>query len=209
MSVHAKSSLTPLPFDAYEVKRVLAAHDVKIRGGSPSNPTSAILPTTRSNTRQATAAQEMRNNGFSMIEECLQKSPPASFTVQFEVCGIIPECNSVESMKLLCKKKNNGMPTFQFALHVKDASADMDILCLGKVAEELLGVTSQEILGNDNDDDQLLSGRQEKREQAMNTLKELRVSGSVCEGKLRSVVGKDGKLYFILNSLLCISSEDM
>ena len=134
-----------------------------------------------------------------MIEECLQKPPPASFTIQFEVVKTIPECNptTIESLKVLCARKNDGKSSFRFALNVKDSSSTMDVLCLGQVAEQVLGITAQEI----NDE------RQDKCEEAIKTLKELMLPGSVCEGKVKSIVGKDGKLYFILKSMFCITAE--
>ena len=195
LSVHAKSSLTPLPFDAYEVKELLTKHSTC---GQP-NPTSALLPTRSKNNRSEAVAQAMRNTGLSMIEECLQKPPPASFTIQFEVVKTIPECNptTIESLKVLCARKNDGKSSFRFALNVKDSSSTMDVLCLGQVAEQVLGITAQEI----NDE------RQDKCEEAIKTLKELMLPGSVCEGKVKSIVGKDGKLYFILKSMFCITAE--
>ena len=196
LSVHAKSSLTPLPFDAYEVKELLSKHSAS---AAQPNPTSALLPTRSNNNRSEAVAQAMRNTGLSMIEECLQKPPPASFTIQFEVVKTIPECNptTIESLKVLCARKNDGKSSFRFALNVKDSSSTMDVLCLGQVAEQVLGITAQEI----NDE------RQDKCEEAIKTLKELMLPGSVCEGKVKSIVGKDGKLYFILKSMFCITAE--
>lgn len=195
-SVHSKSSLTPLPFDAYEVKGLLKDHGSRIQRGVPPNPASAILP--RSRSTPDIVAQELRNNGLSMIKDCLQKPPPASFTTQFEVSNTIPACNlnSIDAIKVLCTKKRDGTASFRFALHIKDASAEMDVICIGKVAEDLLGIKPQDIIE-----------RSEKCEAANKTLKELMASGSTCEGKIRSVVGKDGKLWFILKSMFCITAE--
>mmetsp|Transcript_6513 Transcript_6513/g.11481 ORF Transcript_6513/g.11481 Transcript_6513/m.11481 type:complete len:243 (+) Transcript_6513:801-1529(+) len=222
ISVHIKSSLTPLPFDAYEIKGLLKGHATRIQRGVPPNPTSAILPATRSSSRPDVAvrrgvspnptsailpatsrpdvaAQEMRNSGLSIIEECLQKPAPATFTIQFEVSHTLPACNptSIDAIKALYTKKKDGTSSFRFALHIKDASSEVDVLCLGRVAEELLGITTQDVI----------SGKSEKCQGALGTLKELMSPGSICEGKIRSILGKDGKLYFILKSMFCITTE--
>jgi hypothetical protein len=188
LSVHAKSSMTPLPFDAYEVKRLLKRHHSCMRRGFPLNPTSAILP----------VRELVRNNGLSKIAECLQRPSPASYTVQFEVAHTIPVCNprSNEAIKQLCRKKKDGTSSFQFALHVKDLSAEIDIICRGKVADDILGVTAQDI-----------TERPDKCNEAMNALKELMSPGSICEGKIQSIVAKDGKIYFVLKSMFCIAVD--
>ena len=202
LSVHAKSSLTPLPFDAYEVKRLLIGHDSRVKSGAHPNPTSAILPSSLniSTSRPEVAAQQRRNSGLSTIEDCLRTAPPASFTLQFEVSCTIPECNptSIDAMKVLCTRKNEAC-SFRFAMRVKDSKKEMDILCLGQVAEQVLGVSAQDI----HDE------RQDKCHEAMNNLRELMSPGSVCEGKVWSIIGKDGKLYFILKSMFCITAEDV
>lgn len=200
LSVHAKSSLTPLPFDAYEVKRLLIGHDSRVKSGAQPNPTSAILPASSEEVVPEVAAQQMRNNGLSTIKDCLRTAPPASFSLQFEVSSTIPECNatSIDAMKVLCTRKNEAC-SFRFAMRVKDSKKEMDILCLGQVAEQVLGVSAQDI----HDE------RQDKCHEAMNNLRKLMSPGSVCEGKVRSIIGKDGKLYFILKSMFCITAEDV
>lgn len=245
-SVHSKSSLTPLPFDAYEVKVLLRAHDLRIRRGDPPNPASAILPTTTGSSsiritsrirpddivveQQQRCAKRLKDNnkntkgkgGLSKIEECLRTTPPATFTTQFEISHTIPACStaslSSDVIKSLCPQRrrgggdsNSGTPaSFRFALHAKDASSEMDVLCLGRVAEELLGIKARDI--NFEDDEADDEGRRRKRESeekcgaAMAALREITMPGSVCEGKIRSIVGKDGKLYFILKSIFCITN---
>merc|ERR1712127_783247 len=120
-------------------------------------------------------AQELRRSGLTMIEECLHKTTPASFTAQFEITHTIPACNptSIDAMKALCNRKRDGTTFFRFALHVKDASAEMDVLCIGKVAEDILGIAPQDIIQ-----------RSAKCEAANKTLVGLMTPGSICEGKL-------------------------
>lgn len=132
-----------------------------------------------------------------MIEECLQKNANGTFTVQFEVSHTIPACNptSVDTIQVLCTKKRDGTPSYRFALHIKDASSEMDVICIGQVAEELLGITARDI-----------TERPENCKAAAELLNDLMSPGSVCEGKIRSILGKDGKLYFILKSMFCITA---
>ena len=182
LSVHAKSSLTPLPFDAYEVKRLLKGHHASIRRGCPLNPTSAILP----------ARELIRSSELSNIAKCLEKP---SFTVQFEVAHTIPVCDTTsnDTIKLLCRKKIDGTPSFQFGLHVKDSSAEIDIICRGKVADDILGITAQDV-----------TERPDRCSEGMNALKELMSPGTICEGEIQSIVAKDGKVYFVLKSMFCM-----
>lgn len=196
LSVHVKSSLTPLPFDAYEVIGLLQAHDTRLQRGIPYNPTCAILPS-RSHGR-SNPVDEMRKNGITMIEECLRKPPPASFTLQFEVSHTIPALSdptSIDSLNTLCSKKKDGTSSFRFALHIKDASSEMDVLCLGQAAKNLLGIQVKDVLE-----------KSDKCQEAIATLSEITLPGSVCEGKVRSILGKDGKMYFIMTSMFCITA---
>jgi hypothetical protein len=185
LSVHAKSSMTPLPFDAYEVKRLLKGHNSCVRRGFPLNPKSAILP----------AREIMRNNVLSKIAECLQRPSPASFTVQFEVTHTIPPCNPISNDSItLCRKKKDGTSGIYFALHAKDLSAEMDIICRGDAAADVLGITAQDI-----------AERPDRSNEAINALKELMSHGSIYEGKIKKFSAKDGKIYFELMSMFCIS----
>jgi len=192
LSVHARSSLTPLPFDTYEVKRLLKGHHSCLRRGVPHNPRSALLPA-------RLITEQLRNNGFTTIAACLQRTTPALVTVQFEVINTIPVCDLScnDAMKVLCRTSKDGSPCFQFALHVKDASGEIDIMCMGKIADDILGITARDI-----------SEKPEACEKAVNALNELMLPGSICEGKIRSIVAKDGKIYFVLQSIVCIPADD-
>ena len=147
-------------------------------------------------------AQETRTNaGLSTLKECFSKPAPSAFTVQFEVSHMLPACNptSIDAMKVLYAKKKDGAASFRFAFHIRDASSELDVLCLGRVAEQLLGgITTQDVAGEAPD----------KCQVALGILKELVSPGSVCEGKIQSILGKDGKLYFILKSMFCITTSE-
>eukprot|EP00986_Skeletonema_menzelii_P006250 scaffold2358_cov222-Skeletonema_menzelii.AAC.4 len=196
LSVHVKSSLTPLPHDAYEVKMLLKGHDTRLKRGVPTNPTSAILPS-ESAPRPQFTSREAAISGFSMLEECLRKPAPATFTVQFEVSHTLPasDLNSINTLKAFCVKQKDGSDVFRFAMHIKDASAEVDVICHGKVAEDLLGMSAQDV-----------STSLAKCAQALDILKDVISPGSVCEGKIRSVMGKDKRVYFVLCSMFCITS---
>ena len=203
LSVHAKSSLTPLPFDAYEVRALLQDHDARVRRGDPTNPTSAILPASSgggSAGRAGAVREVLRNHGLSVIQDCHDKAPPATFKLQFEVSNTIPACDvsSAAALEGLCATKKDGAASFRFALRIKDASSEMDVLCLGKAAEKMIGVAARDVAEKDA----------EKCEVALGALKEMMLPGSVCEGNVRSTVGKDGKQYFLLESMLCIPPDD-
>ena len=158
-----------------------------MRRGCPPNPTSAILP----------ARELIRSSEHSNIAKCLEKP---SFTVQFEVAHTIPQCDpaSNDLIKKICRKKVDGTPSFQFGLHVKDSSAEIDIVCRGKVANGILGITAQDF-----------TERPDRCSEAMNALKELMSPGTICEGEIQRFVAKNGMVYFILKSMFCITEDSV
>ena len=74
----------------------------------------------------------------------------------------------------------------------RDTSSETDILCFGKVAEDILGITSIDVIER--------SGRCEG---AICKLQRIVSPGSRCRGTIRSCV-KNGKIYFFLKSISCI-----
>ena len=207
ISVHVKSYLVPLPFDTFEVKALLKSHDSLVRRRVPYNSSSAILPARSSNQARSNSMQNparlgvvqetiKNNGGYSTIKDCLQKPPPGTFEcVHFEVSNLISRASNTrdlttDSLHALCIKDKG----FRFAFHIKDQSSEMDVICHGEAAENLLGIKVQDVIDKSN-----------KCEEALATLKEI-LSGTICEGKISSKAGKDGKLYFILKSMFPISS---
>jgi len=185
LSIHAKSSLTPLPSTAYEVKELLRRHDSRLKRGDVPNPKSAILPF-----RSITGTiKDLRP-----ISECYY-SPHATFTIQFEVAQILPAFIPTSSNPLhnFCMKQKDGSSKLQFSLHVRDASSETDILCLGKVAEDILGITPRDILE-----------RSDRCESAICQLQHIVSPGSRCRGTIRSCV-KNGNTYFFMKSMSCIT----
>ena len=196
LTVLNKSSLTPLPHDAYEVKILLKEHDARVKRGVPTNPTSGILPSRSRRPKNNVPTPNQTHNQFTMLSECIKTAPPASFTVQFEISHTIPQCNpdSRDAMKVLCCKNRDRSAGFRFAFHIKDASGEMDVLCLGGAAETILGVTAQDVTTNET-----------VQKQALETLTQLMEPGVVFEGTVRSMLGKDNKVYYILKSMFCIT----
>ena len=107
LSIHAKSSLTLLPSNAYEVKELLNRHDSRVQIGDVPNPASAILPF-RSITD---TIKDLRP-----INQCYY-SPPATFTIQFEVAHILPAFipTSSNPLNTFCMKPKDGSSKLQFS----------------------------------------------------------------------------------------------
>jgi hypothetical protein len=185
ISIHVKSSLTPLPSNAYEVKELLRGHDSRVKRGDAPNPMSAILPG---------RSRKGEGGDLRTINECFY-NPPATFTVQFEVARILPAFipTSSDALRNFCLKQKDGSSKFQFSLHVRDASSETDILCLGKVAEDILGITPRDVIEK--------SGRCEG---AICKLQRIMSPGSRCRGTIRSCV-KNGNTYFFMKSMSCIT----
>ena len=209
ISVHSKSSLTPLPHDAYEVKLLLRRHHVLVKNGATPNPTSAILPA-----RTRDIARRMRDNGFTLLAECSELAPPRTFTVQFEVSHTVPRIDvsgGRGALAAFVRRRPGGPALLQLALHVSDATGTADVLCLGKAAEDLLGgATAGDIVacssGEYDDGPSGAEGRARRCDAALEALSGLTAPGTFCEAEVRSTVGKDGRLYFILKSLFCVPS---
>ena len=183
---HNQQVPTPLPTNAYEVKELLRRHDSRVKRGDVPNPTSAILPF-----RPITGTIEV----LRPINEC-HYTPPATFTIQFEVAHILPAFIPTSSNPLnnFCMKQNDGSFKLQFSLHVRDASSETDILCLGKVAEDILGITPRDVLE-----------RSDRCEWAICQLQRILSPCSHCRGTIRSCV-KNGSTYFVLKSISCITN---
>lgn len=70
------------------------------------------------------------------------------------------------------------------------------MLCLGAVAEKVIKVRAQEIIASQN-----------VRMKSIESLNELMTPGNIFEGEIRSMLGRDMKVYYILKSLVCIQAD--
>lgn len=197
LSVHGKSSLTPLPFDAYEVQQLLKDHDTRIQRGVIFNPTSGILPGKSLPLTNMTNLEEPQTQ-VPMLNQFIQQAVPSTFTCQFYISRTIPTFNpsSNNAMRNLCRENKNGSVGFQFAFHIFDDSAQIDVLCLGAVAEKLIRVKAKDVLASSS-----------VQKSAIETLNDLMTPGNLFEGEIRSVLGKDGKVYYILKSMTCLQVD--
>ena len=161
-------------------------HDSRVKKGDAPNPSSAILP---SRSRRGVIGD------LRTIDECYN-TPPATFTIQFEVTHILPAFipTSSDALKIFCMKQKDGSSKLQFSLHARDESSEADILCLGKVAEDILGITPLDVVE-----------RSDRCKGAICKLKCIVSPGSRCRGTIRSCV-KNGNTYFFLKSMTCITN---
>lgn len=183
---------------------MLRDHQTRIDRGVPTNPASGILPKRVYRSYQVQNIDRFREDSIetksdsrkkrlhSKLEECLVKPAPASFDIQCKVLHIIPKCNlsSAEDLKALCFKNKDGSLSFRFAFHVKDSSAELDVLCFGAVARKILRISEDDVVTSSS-----------KCEEALATLKSIVTSESSTNGTIRSILGKDNKIYFTLTSL--------
>ena len=161
-------------------------HHSRVQRGDAPNPTSAILPC---RLRKGVIGD------LRTINECYH-IPPSTFTVQFEVVHILPAFipTSYDALKSFCLQQSDGSSKLQFSLHVRDTTSETDVLCFGKAAEDLLGITPSDVIER--------SGR---CEEAMCKLQRIVSPGALCSGTIRSCV-KNGKTYFFLKSMSCITN---
>jgi hypothetical protein len=190
--------LTPLPFDAYEVQLLLREHDTRIKRGAATNPTSGILPGRTPSIDNVTSTTIHPQFALPTLSECIQRAAPSTFTIQFQISKTIPPFNPTtnNAMKNMCCKNRDGSMGFRFALHIYDNSAEIDVLCLGAVAEKLIGENAQAILTSDD-----------TRTKSIETFNELMSPGYCFEGQIRSILGKDRKIYYILKSMTCLQVD--
>jgi hypothetical protein len=99
-------------------------------------------------------------------------------------------------MQGLCHKNKDGLFGFRFAFHILDDSAELDVLCLGAAADKLIGSKAQDVMS---------SSDIEKK--AAETLNDILTPGNLFEGEIRSVLGKDKKVYYILKSMNCLQTD--
>mmetsp|Transcript_24030 Transcript_24030/g.47960 ORF Transcript_24030/g.47960 Transcript_24030/m.47960 type:complete len:186 (-) Transcript_24030:71-628(-) len=183
---------------------MLRDHQTRIDQGVPTNLVSGILPKRVHGSHQAQNIDRFREDSnetksdsskkrlHSKLGECLVKPAPASFHIQFKVLHTIPKCklSSAEDLKELCFRNKDGSLSFRFALHVTDSSTELDILCFGAVARKILRITEDDVVTSSS-----------KCEEALATLKSIVTSESSTNGTIRSTLGKDNKIYFVLRSL--------
>lgn len=70
------------------------------------------------------------------------------------------------------------------------------MLCLGAVAQKIIKARAQEIIASQN-----------VRMKSIESLNELMTPGNIFEGEIRSMLGRDMKVYYILKSLVCIQAD--
>lgn len=192
LSVHSRSSLTPLPFDTFEVYQLLKDHDARIQRGATFNTQSAILPG-KSLPNDASA-----NEPPSSLKELTSQPAPTTFTAQFNISHTVPQFNPLlkSAMQNLCCKYKDGSPGYRFAFHVSDGSIEIDVLCLGSVADRLIGASARDVIASPSIE-----------KQAVETLNDLLTPSYLFEGEIRSIVGKDRKIYYILKSMRCLETD--
>lgn len=193
LSVHSRSSLTPLPFDVYETQQMLKDHDTRIQRGAILNPSSGILPGKSKPAKNETGTNSEHQH-HPMLNELIQKTAPSTFTAQFYISRTYPAFNpsSSNAMQQLCVNDRAGNKVFRFSFHIFDDSTELDVLCLGPRAEKLIGVKAQDISYPD------------MKKKAIETLNDLMTPGNLFEGQIQSVLGTDGKVYYILNTMICL-----
>ena len=189
---------------------MLRKHHDLVKSGATPNPTSAILPS-----RTRDIARQMRDNGLTVLAEC-SEMPPRTFTVQFEVSHTVPRIDlggggggpSRGALAAFVRRRPDGAARLQLALHVSDSTGEADVLCLGRAAEELLGgATAGDIVACASDGGSPTEERRRRCDAALEAVSRITAPGAFCEARVRSTVGKDGRLYFILKSLFCVPSD--
>ncbi|KAL3797465.1 hypothetical protein ACHAWO_000665 [Cyclotella atomus] len=195
LSVHSKSSLTPLPSNVYEIKHLLKDHDTRIKQGVAYNPQSGILPGKSLPKTNTTSTNQPQ---LPMLKEFKSQAAPTTFTNQFYISRTIPPFNpySSHAMQRLCHKNKDGSFGFRFAFHIFDDSTELDVLCLGAAADKLIGFKAQDVMSSMNTE-----------KQAVETLNDILTPGNLFEGEIHSVLGKDKKVYYILKSMNCLHSN--
>lgn len=195
LSVHSKSSLTPLPSNVYEIKHLLKDHDTRIKQGVAYNPQSGILPGKSLPKTNTTSTNQPQ---LPMLKEFKSQAAPTTFTNLFYISRTIPPFNpySSHAMQRLCHKNKDGSFGFRFAFHIFDDSTELDVLCLGAAADKLIGFKAQDVMSSMNTE-----------KQAVETLNDILTPGNLFEGEIHSVLGKDKKVYYILKSMNCLHSN--
>jgi len=195
--VSAKSALTPLPNNTYEIKEMLEAHQQRLAQNNPYNPQSGVLPLDGEITAAGGAGQEpaqaamdvdeppvdTAEEAFASIARCISVAAPSSFKVKFHITGTIPNADeATHGLRRLCRANK-----YQFAVNVNDETAAIDALIPDEVGEalfELEAAAASELSVPD----------------AVTLIKDITSEDKLWKGKIRSFE-LNGSRYFILNSV--------
>jgi hypothetical protein len=191
LMLHAKSSLTPLPDRVFEVCALLEGHHARILRKEQYNPQSGVLPlltgqsdadidTTHTNTAES-REEHGEPASVSSLAQCLSTPAPASFVTRVCVMSTLPPFDPNNGLDTFCLEDG----TFQFALHLKDDTAELDAIVSNEVAEILLGANAS---------------NRATHEKGVANLQNLLLPDSLWEGAITSTIF-DGNKFFLLDSL--------
>ena len=189
--VSAKSALTPLPNDTYEIKEMLKAHQQRIARNDPFNPQSGVLPLdgeviTGEAQEPAQVAMEVddaQQEAFASIAHCISEAAPSSFKVKFHITGTIPSTEGgANGLRCLCHANK-----YKFAINVNDETAAIDALVPDEVGEVLFGMNAAAACELSTPD-------------AVTLIRDVTNENNVWIGEIRTF-GLNGSRYFILDSV--------
>lgn len=192
--VSAKSALTPLPNDTYEIKEMLKAHQQRIARNEPFNPQSGVLPLDEEVTTHgpqepvqvAMEVDETQEEAFATIARCISEAAPSSFKVKVHITGTIPSAEAgTNGLRHLCHANK-----YKFAVNVNDETAAIDALVPDEVGEDLFGLNAAAACELSTSD-------------AAALIQDVTSDDNVWIGEVRSFV-LNGSRYFILDSVVAV-----
>jgi len=160
LHLREKSGLTILPSSIYEVGSILRNHAERVSNKDPFNKTSAILNGTKGRVKRGREAENVplaqkTKRGFDLynLAECLGEPAPSELYVRCQAEEFIPNINGVgedftaKALRNLCVKSSADSDdwTFQFAIHIADHSAELDLIVAAAAAEEFMGIDPKDL----------------------------------------------------------------
>jgi len=196
--VSAKSYLTPLPNDTYEVKELLKNHQTRLLRKDPYNPQSGVLPLEGEAVAEPESTQgtmdvvdetDVGEEGFASIEHCISEAAPSAFDVKFQITGTIPSAEEGrQGFRRLCKGNK-----FQFAVSVNDETGSIHALVPSEIGEDLFQIDAEDATEISTSD-------------AVAIMKDVTREDKFWKGKIRSFE-MDGNRFFILDSVAPVQNS--
>jgi len=210
LNIDCNVQLTPLPNYTYEIKSLLTEHNTRVVQNQSFNRNSGCLPLVLKKDlgrqrRLSWYKKKFPNDETSCtLLQCILGKSPCSFQVRFIIEKVIPSINEEgDGLRILCVRNNgkSGMgnqyvANFQFALRVRDETIEVDIAVSNSAAEQLLGITTANILAK-------MDGPHHtpQHQEAMRKFSRCIETSVVYKGAVQSLV-LNGSKYFVLDSLI-------
>ena len=161
----AKSGLTQLPSNTFEIKELLKEHQQRVLRNDPFNPQSGVLPLDGQTDPVAAAAalaqdpMDIDNPPLDVMQDdtpfadaafsiarCISEAAPSSFEVKFRITRTISSESSNElqqGLRHLCTTgPSENEFLYQFAVEISDETGEISAVVPNEIGEIMFNMTA-------------------------------------------------------------------